>query len=451
MNRSSAAFQEHFEALTAKAFASLEAGQILACELTAEDSQFVRLNAAKVRQAGQVQDATFRLKLLIQSADGIRSGESSISLTGEESEDLLRVKATLESLQREVPQLPLDPYAVLPQNRGNVEQIEEGQLLAAEQVFDQLLPEIQGVDLAGIYASGSMVRGTANSLGQKQWFYTENFSLDYSVYTPMEKAVKSTFAGSRWSRSELSQDLAQSKSLLSAMEKKAIRVPRGSYRAYLAPAAVSDLVGMFSWGCIGERSIRKGESPLRFLRSGERALSPLFSLAEDFSLGVVPRFNGDGDISPEKIELIREGNLLETLVHSRSGAEYGVTPNGATPYEGLRSPSMAAGTLRREEIFQALGTGVFLSNLHYLNWSDPFEGRITGMTRYACLWVENGQVVGPIETMRWDDGIYRMFGSELEAVTDFRALIAETSTYHHRQAGGMLVPGMLLKSMNFTL
>ncbi len=451
MIRSSAAFQEHFDALTSKAFAALGAGQVLACELIAEDSQFVRLNAAKVRQAGQVQDATLRLKLFIQSPEGIRNGEASISLTGEETEDFPRVKAALESLQKEVPQLPLDPYAVLPQNRGNVEQIEEGNILGAEQVFDQLLPEIQGVDLAGIYASGSMVRGTANSLGQKQWFYTENFSLDYSVYTPMEKAVKSTFAGSRWNRSEFSQDLAQSKSLLAAMEKKPVRVPRGSYRAYLAPAAVSDLVGMFSWGCIGERAIRKGESPLRFLRTGERRLSALFSLTEDFSLGVVPRFNGEGDVAPEKIDLVREGQLVGSLVHSRTGAEYGVSSNGATSYEGLRSPSMASGSLKRDDIFKRLGTGVFLSNLHYLNWSDPFEGRITGMTRYACLWVENGEVVGPIETMRWDDGIYRFFGSELEAVTDFRAMIAETGTYHHRQAGGMLMPGMLLKSMNFTL
>jgi len=187
------------------------------------------------------------------------------------------------------------------------------------------------------------------------------------------------------------------------------------------------------------------------MRTGERRLSPQFSLTEDFSLGLVPRFNGEGDIAPEKIELIREGRLVGSLVHSRSGAEYGVVSNGATSGEGLRSPSMAAGSLRREEIFKRLGTGLFLSNLHYLNWSDPFEGRITGMTRYACLWVEEGEVVGPIETMRWDDGIYRFFGSELEAVTDFRALIAETGTYHHRQAGGMLMPGMLLKSMNMTL
>ncbi|NDD92626.1 TldD/PmbA family protein, partial [bacterium] len=273
----------------------------------------------------------------------------------------------------------------------------------------------------------------------------------YSLYTRAEKAVKSTFAGSKWSRSEFVEDLEQSRNLLSAMEKPPVRLKRGGYRVYLAPAAVSDLIGMFSWGCIGERSIRKGESPLRFLRTGERALSPLFSLAEDFTLGLVPRFNGEGDIAPERIPIVEKGKLVGSLVHSRTALEYGVPANGAAAGEAMRSPSVAPGTLKRDEILSKLGTGIYLSNLHYLNWSDPFEGRITGMTRYACLWVDQGQVVGPIETMRWDDGIYQMFGSELMAVTDFRSVIAETSTYHYRNLGGMLVPGMLLNSMQFTL
>ena len=28
------------------------------------------------------------------------------------------------------------------------------------------------------------------------------------------------------------------------------------------------------------------------------------------------------------------------------------------------------------------------------------------MTRYACFWVEGGEVVGPIKDMRWDESLY---------------------------------------------
>mgnify|MGYP007051336891 CR=1 len=120
-----------------------------------------------------------------------------------------------------------------------------------------------------------------------------------------------------------------------------------------------------------------------------------------------------GEVAPELIELIREGELVNTLVSSRSAREFGVESNFATEDEGLRSPVMAAGDLPESEVLQALGTGVYLSNLHYLNWSDVAGGRITGRTRYACFWVENGEIAGPIENMRFDDSFYHFFGEHL--------------------------------------
>ena len=40
--------------------------------------------------------------------------------------------------------------------------------------------------------------------------------------------------------------------------------------------------------------------------------------------------------------------------------------------------------------------------------------RLTGMTRFATFWVEHGQIVAPVEAMRFDDSLYRLLGSELE-------------------------------------
>lgn len=64
----------------------------------------------------------------------------------------------------------------------------------------------------------------------------------------------------------------------------------------------------------------------------------------------------------------------------------------------------------------ALGTGVAVSNFWYLNWSDRAAGRLTGMTRFASLWVENGEPVAPLSVMRFDDSLFRLLGSQLEAL-----------------------------------
>jgi predicted Zn-dependent protease len=78
-------------------------------------------------------------------------------------------------------------------------------------------------------------------------------------------------------------------------------------------------------------------------------------------------------------------------VGSRSAAEYGLTANGASGGESPSALNMAAGSLPRL-ILKQLGTGLYISNLWYLNYSDQPAARLTGMTRFATFWVENGEI-----------------------------------------------------------
>ena len=88
------------------------------------------------------------------------------------------------------------------------------------------------------------------------------------------------------------------------MENKSRKIKPGSYRTYIAPAGVADIIQMFSWGGVGEASIRQGNSSLSKMRQNKISLSPCFSLSEDFTTGLVPRFNGNGELAPEKLDLI---------------------------------------------------------------------------------------------------------------------------------------------------
>jgi len=76
---------------------------------------------------------------------------------------------------------------------------------------------------------------------------------------------------------------------------------------------------------------------------------------------------------------------------------------------------------------------------------------MTGMTRFATFWVENGEIVAPLNVMRFDDTIHRMLGSELEALTVERDLLLSASTYYNRSTGSSRLPGVLLKDFAFTL
>ena len=65
-----------------------------------------------------------------------------------------------------------------------------------------------------------------------------------------------------------------------------------------------------------------------------------------------------------------------------------------------------------------LGTGLYIGNLWYLNFSDRAACRTTGMTRFGTFWVEGGEIVAPIDVLRFDDTAYHLLGDRLAGLTD---------------------------------
>ncbi len=435
-----------FDALCDRLLGAVQGQEHLSIQLSGEQSQFIRLNNAKVRQSGLVTDGRIQLKLI----NGSKIAAASFPFTGSVDHDREIGLQQLAILREELPQLPDDPFIIVPQNLGSSHDAYHGQLLSPESVVDAILPTVQGLDFTGIYAAGPMVRANRNSAGQRHWFSTETFFLDYSMIAPCEKAVKATLAGVEWEADSFAKQIDQAKQQLDVLERPVKSIQPGQYRTYLGPDAVAEILSMFSWGAIGEASMRQGGSALMKMREGQ-TLSPLFSLREDFSRGTVPRFNSFGEVSAETLPLITEGQLVSTLINSRTAKEYGIDGNRANRSESLRAPDVATGTLDPAEAVKALDEGLYLSNLHYLNWSDRPGGRITGMTRFACFWVEGGEIVSPIQDLRFDDSLYAFLGDNLEAVTTQQSFVPNVDTYESRGLGGAFVPGMLTNNFTFTL
>lgn len=439
-------FEANFNQLSDQLTADLSQGEQLSLELSGEQSQFIRFNGARVRQTGVVEDATVTLRLIHND----RTAYAIFPCTGSRDIDLDLGLANLDYLRQKLPQIPPDPYLVLPENHGSSREIYPGKLLPAEQAVGSILPMVQGLDFTGIYAAGTVMRGSSNSAGQRHWFATESFFLDYSLIAPSEKAVKATLAGREWQPEHYAAQIQQGKDQLAILDATTHKIQPGSYRTYLAPAATAELLTMLSWEAISEASLQQGGSALAKLREGQ-TLSPLFSLRENFRSGSTPRFNELGEISALEIPLIDQGKLVNTLISSRTAKEYGLVANGAHRSEGLQSPEVLPGHLKTNEILQQLDTGLYLANLHYLNWSDRTGGRITGMTRYACFWVEQGQIVAPIQDLRFDESLYNFWGGQLSALTESQEFVPAIDTYERRALGGALVPGMLVDGFTFTL
>ena len=224
----------------------------------------------------------------------------------------------------------------------------------------------------------------------------------------------------------------------------------GKYRAYLPPAALQEVTDLLAWGAFSARALATQQSPLAKMRAGAR-LDPRVSMSEDTAGGVAPAFQAEGFTRPDAVPLIVDGVLAGSLVSPRTAREFDLVTNGANGGESPEALSMAGGELAAADALAALDTGLAIGNLWYLNFSDRPACRMTGMTRFATFWVENGKIVAPVNVLRFDDTLYRMLGDNLEALTAERELLLEANSYGSRNLSSVRLPGVLLSGMNFTL
>lgn len=427
--------------------------------LAGEESQFTRFNGAKVRQSGLVCDG--QLQLTLMSCD--RTTTIRIPFTGDFTADWAITQQALSILQAELPHLPVDPYVVLPTTspealgQNHSREIRRGSLLPANAVAETLLKPVKTMDFSGLYAGGMVYRAYGDSAGKQHWFETSSFTLDYSLFgqhtddQQAHRAVKGTLASHEWTLAAYEQAIAASQQQLTRLARPIKVIPKGTYRTYLAPAAVADLIEAITDESLGEASLRQRNSAFTKLQAGTATLSEKFSLAENFQRTGVPRFNDNGAVAPAQLPIIQQGRWVNSLVNARSAKEYGQPSNAANASESMRAPVVAPGQLPTDDVLAHLGTGLYLSNLHYLNWSNLAAGRMTGMTRYACFWVEDGEIVAPIENLRFDDNLYRFLGEGLLGLTDTQTFVPTVDTYDRRSLGGMWMPGMLIDQFRYTL
>ena len=437
--------KDHFFALADRLHGELRAGETLLCSLDAERSDFVRFNHGRIRQAGSVQQRFLSVRLVRER----RQAAATVAIAGN-SEDWELARGAVARLRDELAQLPEDPWLLIAEDPVSTETVRRGRLAGAEEVVQQVVAAAAGRDLVGFLASGTIYRGFANAFGQRNWHEVDGFNLEWSLFLPGDKAVKSGYAGSDWEPATFHAKLEAAAGELALLALPPRTLEPGEYRAYLGPRALDELIGLVCWGGFSARARATKQSPLLRMEHGA-TLSPKLTLVENTEEGVAPRFQHDGFVKPASVTLIVNGGLGDALVSPRSAKEYGLETNAANARESPESLDMAAGGLEPGEALAALDTGLRIGNLWYLNFSDRPAGRITGMTRFATFWVERGRVVAPVSPMRFDDTIYRMLGDNLVDLTRSRELLLDPSSYEQRSTASSRLPGALLGSLKFTL
>jgi predicted Zn-dependent protease len=442
----------HFEALAAALLQPDPAVDRSTLYLCSETSDFLRFNQGALRQATSVQQAYVSVAV----ERGQRRSESSLSLSGDLASDVQRLQAERALLTAQLDLIADDPWLQRPATATQSRRDEHGALATAAHVIAQVNEAAMRLkqDLVGFYAAGPVAHAFADSLGSRHWHRVESFHFDWCLYHLADKAVKSAYAGTQWNDAKFAARLGEAAARVQLLKRPARTLQPGAYRAAFAPAAMAELLGTLGWSGFSLKARRTGVSSLMRLERGEAAFAAGFHLQEDFAGSTTPAFSPEGFVRPAKVGLVDDGRLPATggaLSSPRSATEYGVPATGAHRGESPEALHLHGGGIPDAELLRVLGTGLYISNLWYLNYSDRTACRMTGMTRYACFWVEDGELVAPLNVMRFDDDALRLFGPGLVGLTATPEFIPISDTYGARRLDSVTTPAAVVQGLMLTL
>jgi len=413
-----------------------------------ESTDFCRMNHNLVRQAGNVEQHVVRVQLI---QDNKRHAGAIVTLTNEWEFDRQLLTDVLQNLRKKLASLPDDPYLFVKEEVESTEENRVEELAPVGEMIDTIRSFAAGLDLVGILASGKIYRGFGNTHGQINWFETSSVNFDWSIYDRDDKAIKENYTGTSWDSNILKTTMDAARHKLPLLKRPSKRLQTGNYRVFMSPSALDEIWELVSWEGFGLKYLQTKNSPLQTLYDGRSQLDERIQLNEDVAGGINPVFNDSGFIRPASLSLISAGRYGGALISPRSAQEFQADCNGADVRESPVALSQHGGQLATDQILTTLDRGLYISNLWYLNFSDHSNCRMTGMTRFATFWVEDGELKEPVDVMRFDESLFRMLGSNLVDLTKESTLLASASTYDKRSTMSRRLPGVIVDDFRFTL
>jgi PmbA protein len=310
---------------------------------------------------------------------------------------------------------------------------------------------------AGIYSSAENFEGIFNSCGLADW------------HTQTLAEISITMLGkdsSGWQKlnspdvTNLNpQALAETAARKAADSVNPLDLAPGKYTVILEPAAVLDIVGFMFWD-FGGLSLLDQRSFLND-RVGTKIFGENINIWDDAAhpLQAGIPFDGEG-MRRQRVQLVANG-VVRQLVHARATAAKIATSDIAAkagpvlatghgfslPNEMGEMPcnivfADPANPQTVEQMIASTERGVLVTRLWYIREVEPFEKRMTGMTRDGTFLVEDGKIQRGLRNFRFNESLLHML-SNVESMSLAARACGEESF-------DMVVPAMKVRDFNFT-
>jgi len=198
--------------------------------------------------------------------------------------------------------------------------------------------------------------------------------------------------------------------------------------------------GGFNFGGIGRPFVNADGTA----KIGQKLFSDTFTLKSDIGNSILrqtPVMNDGAAAKP--VTWVEKGVLKDLYYDAATARRQKVAPSAATPNMSLvvegRNQSI-------DDMIKTTRRGLLVTFFWYLRPVDTLTLLNTGMTRDGLFLIENGEIAGPVQNFRWNDGPARAFNN--------LSMLGRAVPMHIGEAydfpGTALVPAMKIEDFRMT-
>ncbi len=104
---------------------------------------------------------------------------------------------------------------------------------------------------------------------------------------------------------------------------------------------------------------------------------------------------------------------------------------------------MEPGSSSREDLLAAVGDGLLVRQLHYVNIVEPQTLALTGMTRGGTFRIRDGEVAEPVRNLRFTQSL-------VESLRNVVAVGDRTERSGSLMGGEVVAPAVVVQGFQFT-
>ncbi|MFO7895967.1 MAG: TldD/PmbA family protein [Candidatus Cloacimonadales bacterium] len=365
-----------------------------------------------------------------------------------------QVEAKIAEAQKIIPNLPADPDFVDLEDdsriaepltkSNNIQLVDLEQKTAILKHLSQIAAQYN-FKIFGTFICNYSTQTILNSNGvdKKQHFSPIYFECK-AVSDANQVTVLEVFGGEDFSKFQLEKFAQSLEEKMSAASSEVVDVPAGKYDVILAPRCIGEYFRYLS-GSMEAAALDNGQSFFEGKIDGKvfpenitLTDSPLADELINFS------YNPEGHLY-QTTPIIENGVFKNFLVGNYYGRKLKLTKNGA---EGM-ALVLQSGDKTLAEMISGIKHGLYISSLHYMNFINPKETSVTGLTRDGTFLIEDGKITKVVNNLRFTEKISDII-SEIYALENQNHPVPFSSNYGEFEIVSFSMPHVAVKNFQIT-